>query len=197
MITCCQSVFLLISLLRQLILKIGYLSRRSMFLSIFKKVSSVAASMPHIGYQVVGVINCISVGADDGDLPGNRFLAGWVAATIKTLGQIYLSFGWVVGQQQRERDFRILLLCLNYTLRRQPVKTAVFAYHELRDAVFNDMLLNGCTESGQQIIRGFAMADEEATFSTHNEKSPLLSYFNSKGLIFSMGIEYHFHMKVR
>ena len=153
--------------------------------------------MTHIGYQVVGVINCISVGADDGDLPWNGFLTGRVAAVIKTLGQIYLSFGWVVGQQQRERDIRMLLLCRNHTLCCQPVKTAVFAYEKLRYAVFNDMLLNGCTESWQQIIRSIAMADEEATFSTHNEKSPLLSYFNSKELIFSMGIEYHFHMKVR
>ena len=58
-------------------------------------------------------------------------------------------------------------------------------------------LNHGCTESGQKINRGLAMTDEEATFSTHNEKSPLLSYFNSKGLMFSMGIEYHFHMKAR
>ena len=91
----------------------------------------------------------------------------------------------------------MLLLCLNHTLRCKAIKAAVFAYQELRYTVINDMLLNGCTESGQKIIRCLAMADEEATFSTHNEKSPLLSYFNSKGLIFSMGIEYHFHMKAR
>ena len=54
--------------------------------SVFKNVAGVAAGMPHIGYQVVGVINCISVGADDGDLPGNRFLTGRVAAAIKALG---------------------------------------------------------------------------------------------------------------
>ena len=153
--------------------------------------------MPHIGYQVVGVINCIPIGSDDGNLPGDGFLTGRVEAAIKALWQIYLSFGWVVGQQKCERDPWMLLLCLNYTLRCKTVKTSVFAYEKLRYAAFNDMLLNGCTESWQQIIRGLAMADEEATFSTHNEKSPLLSYFNSKGLIFSMGIEYHFHMKVR
>lgn len=91
----------------------------------------------------------------------------------------------------------MFLLCFNYTLRCQSVKAAIFAYQEFRYAVFNDMLLNGYTKSRQQIISGLAMADKEATFSAHNEKSPLLSYFNSKGLIFSMGIEYHFHMKVR
>ena len=91
----------------------------------------------------------------------------------------------------------MLLLCLNHTLRCKAIEAAVFADKELRYTVINDMLLNGCTESWQQIIRSLTMADEEATFSTHNEKSPLLSYFNSKGLIFSMGIEYHFHMKVR
>ena len=91
----------------------------------------------------------------------------------------------------------MLFLCLNHTLRCQSVKAAILADQKLRYTVINDMLLNGCTESGQQIIRSLAVADEEATFSTHNEKSPLLSYFNSKGLIFSMGIEYHFHMKVR
>ena len=91
----------------------------------------------------------------------------------------------------------MLLLCLNHTLRCQSVKAAILADQKLRYTVINDMLLNGCTESGQQIISGLTMADEEATFSTHNEKSTLLSYFNSKGLIFSMGIEYHFHMKVR
>ena len=143
------------------------------------------------------MINCISVGTDDGDLPWNGFLTRRVAAAIKALGQIYLSFGRVVGQQQCERDSWMLLLCRNHTLRCQPVKAAILADQKLRYTVINDMLLNGCTESGQQIIRSLAMADEEATFSAHNEKSPLLSYFNSKGLIFSMGIEYHFHMKVR
>ena len=91
----------------------------------------------------------------------------------------------------------MLLLCLNHTLRCKAIKTAIFADQELRYTVINDMLLNGYTKSRQQIISGITMADEEATFSTHNEKSPLLSYFNSKRLIFSMGIEYHFHMKVR
>ena len=91
----------------------------------------------------------------------------------------------------------MLLLCLNHTLCCKAIKAAIFADQELRYTVINDMLLNGCTESWQQIIRSLTMADEEATFSAHNEKSPLLSYFNSKGLIFSMGIEYHFHMKVR
>ena len=66
--------------------------------SVFENVAGVATSMPHIGYQVVGVINCISVGADDGDLPGDGFLTGRVAAAIKALGQIYLSFRWVVWQ---------------------------------------------------------------------------------------------------
>ena len=65
---------------------------------VIKNIAGVAAGMPHVGYQVVGVINCISVGADDGDLPGDRFLTGRVAAAIKALWQIYLSFGWVVGQ---------------------------------------------------------------------------------------------------
>ena len=115
---------------------------------VIKNIAGVAAGMPHIGYQVVGVINCISVGADDGHLPGNGFLAGWVAAAIKALGEIYLSFGRVVGQQQCERDIRMLLFCRNHTLCCQPVKTAVFAYEKLSYAVFNDMLLNGCTESG-------------------------------------------------
>ena len=70
---------------------------RTLF-SVFKNVAGVAASMPYIGYQVVGMINCIPVGADNGDLPGNRFLTGRVAAAIEALGKIYLSFGWVVGQ---------------------------------------------------------------------------------------------------
>ena len=65
---------------------------------VIKNISGVAASMPYIGYQVVGVINCISVGADDSDLPWNGFLTGRVAAAIKALGQIYLSFRWVVWQ---------------------------------------------------------------------------------------------------
>lgn len=64
---------------------------------VIKNIAGVAASMPRIGYQVVGVINCISVGTDDGDLPGNGFLTGRVATAIKALWQIYLSFGWVVG----------------------------------------------------------------------------------------------------
>ena len=54
--------------------------------------------MPHMGYQVVGMINCIPIGADDGDLPWNGFLTGRVAAAIKALGQIYLSFRRVVWQ---------------------------------------------------------------------------------------------------
>ena len=115
---------------------------------VIKNIAGVAAGMPHIGYQVVGVINCISVGTDDSDLPGDRFLTGRVAAAIKALWQIYLSFGWVVGQQQLERDIRMFSFCRNHTLCCQPVKTAVFAYEKLRYAVFNDMLLNGCTESG-------------------------------------------------
>ena len=143
-----------------------------MLLSIFKKASGVAASMPHIGNQVVRMINCIPVGADDGDLSGNGFLTGRVAATIKALGKIYLSLRRVVWQQQRERDRWMLLFRLNYTLRCQPVKAAIVAYQELRYAVFNDMLLNGCPENGQQIIRCLAMADEEATFSAHNENHP-------------------------
>ena len=53
---------------------------------VIKNIAGVAASMPRIGYQVVGVINCISVGADNGDLPGDGFLTGWVAAAIKAMG---------------------------------------------------------------------------------------------------------------
>ena len=65
---------------------------------VIKNIAGVAAGMPHVGYQVVGVINCISVGADNGNLSGDGFLTGRVAAAIKALWQIYLSFGWVVGQ---------------------------------------------------------------------------------------------------
>ena len=54
--------------------------------SVFKNVACVAASVPYIGNQVVGMINSVSVGTDDGDLPGNRFLTGRVAAAIKALG---------------------------------------------------------------------------------------------------------------
>lgn len=53
---------------------------------VIKNIAGVAAGMPHIGYQVVGMINCIPVSADDGDLPWNGFLTGRVAAVIKTLG---------------------------------------------------------------------------------------------------------------
>ena len=52
---------------------------------VIKNIAGVAASMPHIGYQVVGMINCIPVGADNGNLPGDGFLTRWVAATVKAL----------------------------------------------------------------------------------------------------------------
>ncbi len=46
--------------------------------------------------EVVGMIDSVSVGADDSDLSGNRFLSTWVTTAIKSLGDVYFVFGWMV-----------------------------------------------------------------------------------------------------
>ena len=64
------------------------------------------------------------------------------------------------------------LLCVNDTLSCETIKTAVSADQKFRHAILRDVLLNGCAKGGQQIVRGLPVADEEATFSTHDENHP-------------------------
>jgi hypothetical protein len=53
------------------------------------------------------------------------------------------------------------------------------------------MPIDGFLQYWKKIIRCVPMTDKETAFSAHVASPTLLSYFNSKGLIFSSGSGYH------
>ena len=54
-------------------------------LCVIKNISGITAGMPDKCDQIIRLINCVPIGSDDGNLSGDEFLAGWVAATVKSL----------------------------------------------------------------------------------------------------------------